>query len=481
MKIRHLFSLAVLALLAAACGSEEIAQPQPVPGVVKIPFSAVISTDAAGTRSLKEDEGIERLKAEWKIGNQVALIHRNTVDLLTVTSVNNNNWNYATIEGEVTSPYEGDAVFVVYTGGKNMESLQQELESKNNDLSDRDITNYMKKLVENTQTGTLSDISERLDYNYNVGGFKLQGNKVSFAYPISLVPQFAIWKILPTGDLSSFENPGTLDIQGKDLSIAMAYEPSDSLYIVIPPGEYATLNFQVSANQNDYSCTLNDITLEAGRFYVSTLTFSLPEPEKQDGEIAFAKDADTLTWSATAADNTYQLKADVTGDAIPTYSLSDNTCGAEINALTGVVTFTKAGSVKVTATVEDTDAYTYAAKSVSYTLTVSKAAGSISYATATVEKQVTDAAFTNNTLTVVGDGTGTYTSDTESVATVDENGLVTIKGVGEATITATVADSDTYTYAEKTAKYTVNVKASPSAISNPGGYADGGDPRSTSN
>ena len=86
-----------------------------------------------------------------------------------------------------------------------------------------------------------------------------------------------------------------------------------------------------------------------------------------------------------------------------------------------------------------------------------KQAGSISYTTASVSKTTDDAAFTNE-LTKTGDGTVTYASSDESVATVNAStGEVTIVGAGTATITATVADSDTYTYATKTASYTLTV------------------------
>ena len=51
-----------------------------------------------------------------------------------------------------------------------------------------------------------------------------------------------------------------------------------------------------------------------------------------------------------------------------------------------------------------------------------------------------------------------YKSDAPTVATVDEStGEVTIIGSGNATITATVADSGNYTYAVKTATYTITV------------------------
>ena len=93
----------------------------------------------------------------------------------------------------------------------------------------------------------------------------------------------------------------------------------------------------------------------------------------------------------------------------------------------------------------------------SQTVTISQAAGSISFATATVNKTEGDAAFTQ-TATVTGDGTVSYASSNTAVATVNEKtGEVTIIGAGSATITATVVDGNNYTYGTKTATYTLNV------------------------
>ena len=92
----------------------------------------------------------------------------------------------------------------------------------------------------------------------------------------------------------------------------------------------------------------------------------------------------------------------------------------------------------------------------------SKKQGSISFVAESVSKTYGDAAFTNN-LTKTGDGTVSYGSNETNVATVNrETGAVTIAGAGEAIITATVTDSNTFTYETKTASYTVTVnKANP--------------------
>ena len=61
----------------------------------------------------------------------------------------------------------------------------------------------------------------------------------------------------------------------------------------------------------------------------------------------------------------------------------------------------------------------------------------------------------NNTLTNKGDGEVTYQSSNNSVATVKENGEVTVVGVGETTITATA--TETMNYKVGTASYTLSV------------------------
>lgn len=118
---------------------------------------------------------------------------------------------------------------------------------------------------------------------------------------------------------------------------------------------------------------------------------------------------------------------------------------------------TDAGEYTVRATVAETDDYADGTATADFI--IAQAAASISYETASVSKTYGDADFTND-LTNTGNGTVTYESNNESVATVNsETGLVHIVGSGEATITATVVDGTNYTYAVKTAQYTLTVEA----------------------
>lgn len=94
------------------------------------------------------------------------------------------------------------------------------------------------------------------------------------------------------------------------------------------------------------------------------------------------------------------------------------------------------------------------------TFVINKADGSISFANATETKtkseNPSDNTFTN-AVTNTGDGIVTYESSNTGVATVDNDGKVTILTTGETTITATVADGANYTYASKTVSYELRV------------------------
>ena len=94
------------------------------------------------------------------------------------------------------------------------------------------------------------------------------------------------------------------------------------------------------------------------------------------------------------------------------------------------------------------------------TFVINKADGSISFANATETKtkseNPSDNTFTN-AVTNTGDGIVTYKSSKTDVATVNNEGLVTIVAAGTTTITATVADGANYTYASKTVSYELTV------------------------
>ena len=162
----------------------------------------------------------------------------------------------------------------------------------------------------------------------------------------------------------------------------------------------------------------------------------------------------TMTVTATGYNAAYDGQAHGISVSAPdgaTVKYGESATSCTLNASP---TYTNAGTYTVYYEVTKAN---YGTVTGSATVTISKAAGSISYATASVSKTFGDAAFTN-ALTKTGDGSVTYSSSNTGVATVNSStGEVTIKGDGTTTITATVADGTNYTYATKTASYTLSV------------------------
>lgn len=308
-------------------------------------------------------------------------------------------------------------------------------------------------------------------------------------------------KGLQSGDRSVWDRVGLVDqvdgdgnLYATSLAIGAA---DDEGKIHMKVGETKNLDIKLFPTNstagmlmyNVYSegvVTVNDGTLtalSAGQAEVAVSLWGVDESdqkvtvivEKTPSSISFSDITPSVTWSATAAENSYTQTVSNTGTGSVTYSINaDNTCGATIDA-TGTVTFTKAGTVTVTATAADDNTYAYSTATASYTLTVNPIAAAISFAASVVNKTNTDKAFTN-TLTNTGDGKVTYTSSDTSVAEVDADGKVTIMGTGTAIITATVADGDCYTYPTKSVTYTLNISANPSILDKPTGYGHGENP-----
>lgn len=185
---------------------------------------------------------------------------------------------------------------------------------------------------------------------------------------------------------------------------------------------------------------------------LSNSNYKLPTTVTQ----SFTISAATMTVTATGYDAAYDGQAHGISVSAPDgatvkYGESATSCTLDASP-----TYTNVGTYTVYYEVTKAN---YTTITGSATVKISKAAGSISYATASVDKTFGDAAFTN-ALTKTGDGGVTYSSGNTAVATVDAtSGQVTIVGAGSATITATVTDGTNYTYATKTASYTLTVAA----------------------
>ena len=222
--------------------------------------------------------------------------------------------------------------------------------------------------------------------------------------------------------------------------------------------------------EGDYSLTESPQYQDVGTYYVYyQVTKENYTTVKGSATVTITAAAGAISYGTAIVDKKYDDAPFTnaltnTGDGAVTYATNKPEV-ATVNATTGEVTIHAAGDATITATVADGKNYTYAVKTATYTLKVGKAAGSISYAENDIKKAFNDAAFTN-ALTLTGDGVVTYSSDNPAAATVNATtGEVTLKDVGETTITATVTDGANYTYATPTATYKLTVGKAAATIS----------------
>lgn len=287
--------------------------------------------------------------------------------------------------------------------------------------------------------------------------------------------------------------PGT-DKQGEVTSITVDLSKIDEKYLdsektklQLTVGDEVTLSFTILPEEmasTEVELTAADATiLSIDGLKVKALKEGETKVTAKAGEktaectVTVSKKAAPISFAVTAINKTvgdaaFKNAPTIEGDGtVESYSSSDTDVATV--ATDGTVTIKGAGSTTITVKVANGAKNSYSPNTASYTLTVAKKDGSISYTTTEISKLVRDADFTNE-LTKVGDGSVSYASDNTAVATVNATtGEVTIVGAGTATITATVADSDTYTYATTTASYTVTVSQ---AVKKLDPFGNGGNP-----
>ena len=524
IKTFKIFSMAAMALMMAACSSEDAALNNSTAQQQgrKVQFTATIAApnSGAGTRTeyteVTSGDAAGTINVAWKAGDKIALIHNGTKDEVEIETVIEDG--SAIISGDITVGTDGEDVTAYYPA----EAI--ELNSDKNPVPS---AAYTQKIL--AQDGTLSYIASNLDLRCGESKLAVSDDKATLAASVSLASQIAIWKLSLNDGTNAISASQFVISDGSGNTITTVTPPTatSDLYIAMSPASEAAFSFSAAVDDFSWLYSKEGVTLKAGKYYQSAVTMTI---SKKAGEISYA----TTSVDKTFGDANFTNELTKTGDGTVTYSSSD-TQVAEVNATTGEVTIKGDGEATITATVTDGPTYTYATTEASYTLsvgtatmtvtatgysgtydgsahgitvnapegatikygtaadaytleagptyttsgeytvyyqvtlpgcttvtgsatvTISKAAGSISYATATIDKSTTDAAFTN-ALTKTGDGKVTYSSDKESVAKVNTTtGEVTIMGKGEATITATVTDSDNYTYATKTATYQIKV------------------------
>lgn len=280
MNIKHIFSFAVLAVMTAACSSEDLTQQPASQSGQTLPFRATISA-YSDTRGLTEATDGLSITAKWVVGEQIALVHGKTVDVMDVKTVDNTTGN-ATIDGELHDYEGGETVYLVYVGSNatSMSKFKTRLAGATTTITEDMIK---AKFVITGQKGTLKAISEDFDYRLNSSPLTLTVTNINakdyatFATPPTLDSQFSIWKLTLTTDGTTPLAASKLDITCGTSTYTIDRTSTTSLsefYVLLPASFEATYKFKATDGTNNYTVTYSGVSLENAKFYRSTLTMA---------------------------------------------------------------------------------------------------------------------------------------------------------------------------------------------------------------
>ena len=281
MKTFKIFSTAALALMMAACSSEDTAQNNsPAQQGQKVPFSATIAApgSGAGTRTeyteVTTGDAAGTINVAWKTGDEIALIHDGKADVVKVEIVNADG--SATIAGDITVGTDGEAVEVCYPAAAWEWNDEVKGAMKNAD--------YIAKTV--AQDGTLKYIQDNLDVRMGAGKLKVDGNKATLSANVKLDSQIAIWKLTLQDDA---ETPAALSAKQVSVildgevpvtiaSTAKLSKAVSSVYLAMPEmsESEATVTIEAVTADGDYTYVNSGLTLDAGQYYQNTVTMAPP-------------------------------------------------------------------------------------------------------------------------------------------------------------------------------------------------------------
>ena len=244
---------------------------------------------------------------------------------------------------------------------------------------------------------------------------------------------------------------------GKAITPKVTITPPETIEEEYTQGEDYTVTYENNTDAGEATITITPT--EEGKLYGEvTMNFTIEKAEP-----TFAEDdwkVEGKTYDGNAISITVPALTGVNNETIEDGVTLSYKGKEEADDTYTEEAPTNAGEYVVKATFAGNDNYNEAETTAQFT--ISKASATLEYKEAAITKQYGDAAFVNE-LTNESGVQVSYSSSDEMVATVDENGEVTIHAVGETTITATVNDPN-YT---GEATYTLEVEAGEVEISRP--------------
>lgn len=223
----------------------------------------------------------------------------------------------------------------------------------------------------------------------------------------------------------------------------------------------------------EYFCTITgadaDTKVKISAVSTSKNRFFLDEVYVYSGSKPVVKANQTISFSETSYSifiNDAFTEPTLSGAQTSVTYVSDNEKVVTVESTTGAITIVGAGTAKITANAEETEEYRSA--TASYTITVKKLSQTLSFEKTAYSINIGDA---SSFVSPVATGASTnvsysilLTSETQAGAiTIDsQSGQLTITSVGEATVTASAEETDTYYSA--TASYAIKVLDQASSV-----------------
>lgn len=266
MKTQKLIYTAALAIIFAACSNDDNELPQQSKQQAQsIHFVATINptnSNGAKTRTILNDNGTN-ISVAWKQGDQIALVHNSTKDIVSVKTVNTDG--SATIEGDITNDADDADVVLVYPA-------DAVLAAETGTSYTPDYT-YISRIQ--TQNGTLEYIQNYLDGRQGAGKLSFDGNTASLKANVNMYNSIAIFKLtLKNIDGTNDVSAKSVKITNQSNTVLTTVTPAsgyDNVMYVALPTTATRLKFLVTGSDDKkYFNMASGLSLGAN-FYQSTV------------------------------------------------------------------------------------------------------------------------------------------------------------------------------------------------------------------
>ena len=281
MKTFKLFSMAALALMMAACSSEDNEIQQPAQqGPIMFTATLAAPNSGATNRTTATASG-SNYNVAWAVDDEIALIYEVSstryLDKATVTAVDGSG--NATISGTLSvSVAGGEDVTLVYPSDV-VQSADEDLGTGKAYRPDMDYFNGQTGAAPTDATNGLP----KFDWREGSGTFSVSGTSVTLSSNVTMGFNTAIWKLKLTSDGTTPLVSHTVSLNCP-IPVSMAAFPDNVsefyLYVPIPLYNFYNarygkpLEIEAESGGKFYSYTHDAVTLTAGKIYESTVTLA---------------------------------------------------------------------------------------------------------------------------------------------------------------------------------------------------------------